>query len=104
MATAIVSGRIDASVKEKAGAYIKAAGLTPADIIKRVWESIADTGYIPDDAQEKKHTSEAVERLKRACDDLESHRLPGTSSDWLVSLTKEDIREIVTEGLIEKYA
>lgn len=44
MATAIVSGRVNEAVKERAGAYIHAAGLTVGDVINRVWEYIAATG------------------------------------------------------------
>lgn len=44
MATAIVSGRVDEAVKERAGAYIHAAGLTVGDVINRLWEYIAATG------------------------------------------------------------
>lgn len=44
MATAIVSGRVDEAVKERAGAYIHAAGLTVGDVINKLWEYIAATG------------------------------------------------------------
>lgn len=47
MATAIVSGRVDTAIKERAGAYIRAAGLTVGDVINIVWESIASTGSLP---------------------------------------------------------
>ena len=47
MATAIVSGRVDTAIKERAGAYIRAAGLTVGDVINIVWKSIASTGSLP---------------------------------------------------------
>ena len=47
MGTAVISGRVDESVKERAARYIQAAGLTVGDVIKTVWESIAQTGEVP---------------------------------------------------------
>lgn len=47
MATAVVSGRVDEAVRDRAAGYIRAAGLTAADVIKAVWDSIAATGEVP---------------------------------------------------------
>ena len=47
MATAVVSGRIDESVKRKADAVIRDAGLTTGEVIRRVWKNIALTKTIP---------------------------------------------------------
>ena len=47
MATAVVSGRVDEKVRQRADAYIRAAGSTPAEVIKVVWENIARTGEVP---------------------------------------------------------
>ena len=43
MATAIVSGRVDAAVKERAGVYIRAAGSSVGDVINDLWTYIART-------------------------------------------------------------
>jgi len=47
MGTAVVSGRVDEDVRERAARYIQAAGVTAGDVIKAVWESIAQTGEVP---------------------------------------------------------
>lgn len=47
MATEVVSGRVDEKVRQRADAYIRAAGSTPAEVIKVVWENIARTGEVP---------------------------------------------------------
>lgn len=52
MGTAVISGRIDEDVKERAARYIHMAGLTVGDVIKAVWESIAQTGEVPRPAGE----------------------------------------------------
>lgn len=48
MVIATVSASVDAHTKAIANAYIKNAGLTPNELIKRLWESIANTGVVPE--------------------------------------------------------
>lgn len=48
MATATVSASVDTTTKTIANAYIRKAGLTPNELIRRLWESIASTGTIPE--------------------------------------------------------
>lgn len=48
METAVVSGRVEQTVKERADRVIRAAGLTVADVIKATWTSIAKTGELPE--------------------------------------------------------
>ena len=45
--TTVVSARVDAATATLAAARIKAANLTVAEVIKRVWRQIAETGEIP---------------------------------------------------------
>lgn len=47
MTTAIVSGRVDAAVKARAARHIGAAGMSTGEVIKAVWERIAETGEVP---------------------------------------------------------
>ena len=56
MATATVSASVDANVKAVANEYIRKAGLTPNELIRNLWESIANTGVVPefDDAGDKR--------------------------------------------------
>lgn len=48
MQTAVVSGRVDQTIKERADRVIRASGLTVADVIKAMWFSIAQTGELPE--------------------------------------------------------
>ena len=48
MATATVSASVDAKVKAVANDYIRKAGLTPNELIRDLWESIANTGVVPE--------------------------------------------------------
>ena len=48
MQTAVVSGRVDQAIKERADRVIRASGLTVADVIKATWSSIAQTGELPE--------------------------------------------------------
>ena len=88
MATAVVSGRVDERVRQRADAYIKAAGLTPADVIRVVWENIARTGEVP----EVVPTEEPRGAWERFMEFRES--LP-EAEPWLVNLTKEQMRDMI---------
>ncbi|KAB7788597.1 type II toxin-antitoxin system RelB/DinJ family antitoxin [Bifidobacterium cebidarum] len=48
MSTATVSASVDTNTKTVANAYIKQAGLTPNELIRNLWESIASTGVVPE--------------------------------------------------------
>ena len=102
MATAIISGRVEESVKEKAGAYIRAAGLTVGDVIKLVWENIAQTGELPQPIDRGDSSEDATWKgfmeFRSALNDGSARE------DWLADLDDKGIRDVVTEALEEKYA
>lgn len=102
MATAIISGRVEESVKEKAGAYIRAAGLTVGDVIKLVWENIAQTGELPQPIDRGDSSGDATWKgfmeFRSALNDGSARE------DWLADLDDKGIRDVVTEALEEKYA
>ena len=79
MATAVVSGRVDAQVKARAEAFIRVAGLSAGDVIRVVWERIARTGEIPDAGDDVERFDVSRDPLGRlgelrasfgACEDL----------------------------------
>lgn len=79
MATAVVSGRVDERVKSRADVFIRAAGLSTGDVIRAVWERIAQTGEVPDmgkGAGQLDASRDPMERLGElrssfgACEDL----------------------------------
>lgn len=45
---ALVSGRVDRSVKDRADFYIRKSGLTTSEVIRIVWANIAETGRVPE--------------------------------------------------------
>ncbi len=53
MSTAVVSGRVDDLVRQKADAVLRKANLTPSDVIQNVWGTIAQTGEVPIAAQSR---------------------------------------------------
>lgn len=97
MATAVVSGRVDVVVKRAADAIISARGLTPADVIKAVWERIAATGEVPGSPE---YVDEDRERSRRLLAELKELSESLEPSDWLVNLTDEEMKEMVAS----KYA
>ena len=66
MATATVSGSVDANVKQLVSMHLKRKGLTANEVIKSVWNHIANTGEIPfadDDAQRSDGHSAEFSRI-----------------------------------------
>lgn len=47
MDTVEISGIVDEEIRDKANAYIYAAGLTPEKVLEIVWDHIARTGEVP---------------------------------------------------------
>ena len=47
MDTVEISGIVDEEIRDKANAYIYAAGLTPEKMLENVWNHIARTGELP---------------------------------------------------------
>lgn len=88
MATAVVSGRVDEKVRQRADAYIRAAGSTPAEVIKVVWEHIARTGEVPEE-EPAVDPRDAWERF------VEFREALPKAEPWLVNLTKEQMRDII---------
>lgn len=88
MATALVAGRVDSEIKERADAYIARAGETQASVIRSVWETIARTGKVPtiDDG--------TGEDLK---DRMRLLREQTPRSEFLEELTAEDLKRELGE-------
>ena len=88
MATSVVSGRVDEKVRQRADAYIRAAGSTPAEVIKVVWENIARTGEVPEVVPVEEPRG-AWERFMEFRESLPK------AEPWLVNLTKEQMRDMI---------
>lgn len=101
MGTIIVSGRVDALVKERADGYIKAAGLSVGEVIKRVWEHIARTGEVPDTLQAEsgpgRATWEAFLTLKGELTEI------SRTTDILSTLTDAQLHDLKAQDLLEEY-
>lgn len=89
MATAVVSGRVDEKVRQRADAYIRAAGSTPAEVIKVVWENIARTGQVPEAEEPTTEQRDAWESF------MEFRANLPEAEPWLVNLTKEEMRNMI---------
>ncbi|MBP3866643.1 MAG: hypothetical protein J6D25_02375 [Eggerthellaceae bacterium] len=73
MATAVVSGRVSESIRQRAEIVMRKAGLKPTDIIQSVWATMAETGEVPDIAQKRPAAQaehDALEKLNRFLDTL----------------------------------
>lgn len=94
MPTAIVSGRVDERVRQKADAALRKAGLTPTDVIQSVWNEIARSGDVPDIARPKREAEESValERLEQFLEQLPpvNPAYAGFSDDEILALRVQD--------------
>lgn len=91
MATAVVSGRVDERIKSRADAFIRAAGLSSGDVIRIVWERIAQTGEVPDALHSGQEPATADDPLER----LGELRTTFGASEELVNLTDSQMREMI---------
>lgn len=89
MSTAVISGRVDASVRDKAAPYLKLAGVSAGDVIKTVWKAIAETGQVPKSIEDTSLRKNALSDFFALCDSDES------SPSWFASMTDEDMADIL---------
>ncbi len=87
MASVVVSGRLDADVKRRADVVLAQAHVLPGDVIRTVFQNIADTGKIPQ-REAAAHTRPSLADFFRDCDDL-------PKPEGLDSLTREGARDLV---------
>lgn len=86
MTLTTVSGRIDSATKAKANRYIQSAGFTPNDIIRNIWNYIAQTGEIPEVASQQILTAQeqkkaALQHMLTIADALPTGSPLATMSD-----------------------
>lgn len=65
MTTAVISGRVNETVRQKADIAIRKAGISPSEIIQNIWSFIAESGEIPPEAMpsdRRGHTGAALDR------------------------------------------
>ena len=100
MPTAIVSGRVDAVVRDRANAYIHAAGLTAGDVVKRVWENIARTGELPARQEvAEQESDDPFERFMAFRKTLLDTDLP----EWFINGSPEDLKNYLAEERLKDY-
>ena len=95
MATLVVSGRVDETIRHRADAVIRKAGLTPTEIIQNVWNSIAQTGDIPEQALPRRESDDQKSALERLDDFLAAlppanPQFAGLSDDELLAMKTHD--------------
>ncbi len=98
MATAIVSGRVDAAIKERAGAYIRAAGSSVGDVINIVWNNIAATGRLPAQAAQGRTEEDPFDAFISFCDSLQ----PLPDAPDLSRMDSDELRDLIGSHLKER--
>lgn len=99
VATAIVSGRVDEAVKERAGAYIKAAGLTVGDVINIVWTNIANTKQVPTATEQDAEPLSAWDAFMQ----FRATRLQAGNTSPIPDMTLDEIHDMIATDMLEEY-
>lgn len=98
MATVVVSGRVDPLTARLAARKIADAGTTPGEVIRITWENIVNTGLVPHEAEDPK-----AKRREEAFRELERVREVLAKDEFLATMTDDQMRDLIVEGLEEKY-
>ncbi|WP_102337574.1 type II toxin-antitoxin system RelB/DinJ family antitoxin [Collinsella provencensis] len=100
MSTAIVSGRVDSDVKDRAGAYILAAGLTVGEVINDLWTYIAQTKSVPRFSVESDtETTDAFEQFMLI---REQMQVQNTESG-VPEMTNSELKEYLANEKLKEY-
>lgn len=91
MASCVISGRVDESVRDKVSPILKRAGMSAGDLVKSLWEHVALTREIPSFEVEK-----AVCDAHSPYDDFISYcdTLP-PSDAWFNGMDREGMRDVL---------
>ena len=95
MATAVVSGRVDEAIRQRADVAMRKAGLKPTDVIQGVWATMAKTGEVPDVARPVAAASKEQEAMVRLDNFLKA--LPPVNSAY-VGWSDDDILALKARG------
>ena len=77
-------------IKNSVDAILREAGTTPGEVMRGVWHTIAHTGQLPRTVQEEEERARkrrVLQELRELCESM-------PPCPELVSLTKEDMREM----------
>lgn len=94
MQTAVVSGRVDQTIKERADRVIRASGFTAAEVIKATWSSIAQTGELPEALAAPAHKTEPSIQFSRFAQFVET--LP-PAPDFFASMSDSQLKDFLGE-------
>lgn len=88
MPTAVISGRVDEAVRQRADVVMRKVGLKPTDVIQNVWAFMAKTGTVPELAHPDGETDDKQAALARLNCFLET--LPAANPAY-AGLSDDDI-------------
>lgn len=87
--TTVISGRVDAVTATRAASVIKAAGLTPGEVVKRVWDNIVASRAVPEEACQVDAATDPLIKLRDFQASLSA--LP----ESLIAMTDDDMKLIL---------
>ena len=90
LSTTTVSASVDTRTKAIANAYIRQAGLTPNEVIRDLWESIAATGKVP---QSKESTNSLQKKRRAAFEEAQRVVADIPRGTPLATMSDEEVRK-----------
>lgn len=93
MATAIISARVDVTVRELAQEKLDSIGKTPSEYIQELWQVLAYSDEIPVFDSEPASSSEIKQRAVEEMDAMNHRISQAQSSEFLSNLDHTTLRE-----------
>ena len=100
MATAVVSGRVDAEVKREVDRILLRKGTTSGEIIRGVWSHIYQTGELPVTEEQEEAFRRKRQNFKEFMEFVDS--LP-PAPDWFATMTDKEMNDMIAEAQMEKW-
>lgn len=98
MATGIVSGRVEESIKQRAAAHLLEAGITAGEAINRLWSYIAQTGTVPNFEKED-DLNTPFNTFMELREELSHQRIYSS----LPNMNNDELHEYLAEERLKEY-
>ncbi len=93
MPSTLVAGRVDSAVAKRAQFFIEGSNSTQADVIRYIWQQIAETGVVPTNGDTGNAAQQSLE------EELSELRAITPRSEFLETLSPHDLkRELACRG------
>ena len=86
MSSTLIAARVDSDIARRTRFFIDRSGVTQADVIRRVWQQISETGVVPTKNESANSTQESLKNELRALTQI------APKTDFLKNLSPQDLK------------